>query len=330
MTDHDRGAYTPQPDAPLQFDARGPRGRKPMPMTLIGSVAVFVVLLGALALHYRNDSKRGGEAVRPVGEPVAQIKTAVPASAPPKDAATGVDVFNGASQPAKAPTFAPAPEEAKPRQQLTVQAYEPNGPKTQVATAAAPAPTVVAAAKPARTVVATAKPAPTPAYHAPPATTAQPAPARPDATSVVARLAATPAAKPAAAPIALRPAYTVATAKTPVAATKPAATKPAAIPTKTAATATPAKAVPAPTTAASGSVVQIGAFSSAALSDKGWSDVSAAMTGEMGGKAKRVEPVEVNGHTLYRTSVTGFASRAAAEAFCKALVAKGHTCFAKG
>ena len=45
MSDQDRGAYTPQPDAPLQFDARGPRGRRPLPMTLIGSGGVLVVLL---------------------------------------------------------------------------------------------------------------------------------------------------------------------------------------------------------------------------------------------------------------------------------------------
>src|ERR1700761_6751594 len=105
MTEHDRGDYTPQPDAPLQFDARGARGgRRPMPMTLIGSGAVLVVFVGALALHYRHDAKTpaadGG--VRPIGAPVGAIKAPPPSTAQPKDAAGAVDVFGGASGGAKA------------------------------------------------------------------------------------------------------------------------------------------------------------------------------------------------------------------------------------
>ena len=45
---------------------------------------------------------------------------------------------------------------------------------------------------------------------------------------------------------------------------------------------------------------------------------------------KRGEAVEKDGKTFYRTSVVGFPSRAAAEAFCRSLSAKGHVCFAKG
>ncbi len=321
MTDHDRGVYTPQPDAPLQFDARGPRGRKPMPMTLIGSGAVLVVLLGALALHYRHDSKGGGEAARPVGTPVAQMKTAAPATAQPKpDASGSVDVFNGgvASNGVKAPTFAPAPEAPKPRAQLHVQAddgvvVKSSPMSTTNTTAVAAAPVKVASAKPApaptTVTVAVAKPAPV--YHAP--TPASVAAAKPDATSVVDKIAAGSAAKPAA--TAVKPvATTLASTKSPAA---PAGAK-------VAAASSTAKA------AAGGSVVQIGAFSSSELSTKGYSDVSTTMSGQMAGKAKRVEAVEKDGKTFYRTSVTGFASRAAAEAFCKALAAKGHVCFAKG
>jgi hypothetical protein len=79
-----------------------------------------------------------------------------------------------------------------------------------------------------------------------------------------------------------------------------------------------------------GSVVQIGAFSSMSLSDKGWRDVAKLMGEQMSGKLKRVEAIEKDGKTYYRTSVTGFPSRNAATAFCRALSAKGVDCFAKG
>lgn len=318
MTDHDRGAYTPQPDAPLQFDARGPRGRKPMPMTLIGSGAVLVVLLGALALHYRHDNKGGAEGPRPVGEPVTQVKAAAPSTAQPKDAAGGaIDVFGGKTDDAKAPVLAPPPEAPKPRPQLTVQAMDtPTAKATPVTTTATSSPATsvaastpppVKAAAPATTVakIAPAKIAPTkpaPIYVAPVA------PAKADATSIIDKVAAMPPAKPAG-----------------VAKLATATVKPAAASAAGATTTAPAKAA-----AAGGSVVQIGAFSSSALSDKGFADVSAAMAGAMGGKSKRVEALEKDGKTLYRTSVVGFPNRAAAEAFCKALAAKGHTCFAKG
>jgi len=279
MTEHDRGAYTPQPDAPLQFDARGPQRRKPMPMTLIGSGVVLVVLLGALALHARHDAKDGAEPVRPVGPPTAEVKAA-PVAAQPKEAAA-VDVFGGAaSNTAKTPTFAPPPETPKPRAQLTVQTAEATPIKAApLATTSTPTPAPAVGKAPALPVK-TAQASSVPAYHAPttgPVATTAP---RPDATAVVARLAATPTLKA--------------------------------------------------TSVFGGSVVQIGAFSSMALSEKGWTDVSSAMAGEMPGKLKRVEAVEKDGKTFYRTSVAGFASRTAAEAFCRALTAKGYACFAKG
>ncbi len=302
MTEHDRGAYTPQPDAPLQFDARSPRRRKPMPMTLIGSGAVLVVLLGALALHARHDAKAGGEPARPVGAPIAEVKTAAPATAQPKDTTAAVDVFGGAAQTAqntaKAPTFAPPPEAPKPRAQLTVQTDDAAPAKAApLATTNTPAATTLAKAPPPPVKTA-------PAYHAP--TTAP----KPDAAAVVAKLAQAPVVK--APVVTSTPAATTTLASTPQTATAQTATA---------------------RTAASvfgGSVVQIGAFSSMSLSEKGWTDVSSAMAGEMSGKLKRVEAVEKDGKTFYRTSVAGFPSRSAAEAFCRSLTAKGHVCFAKG
>ncbi|WP_091742784.1 SPOR domain-containing protein [Phenylobacterium immobile] len=101
------------------------------------------------------------------------------------------------------------------------------------------------------------------------------------------------------------------------------ATAPVAAP-KAVAPATAPKPASAPAT------VQIGAFSSQSLADKGWSDAAAIAPGAAAGKGKRVERVErEDGSTLFRTSVTGFASREDAQAFCGQLKAAGKTCFVR-
>ena len=56
MSDHDRGAYTPQNEAPLSFDARRSRGRRAFPTTLIISLVILAGLKplarkARLALH---------------------------------------------------------------------------------------------------------------------------------------------------------------------------------------------------------------------------------------------------------------------------------------
>ena len=75
--------------------------------------------------------------------------------------------------------------------------------------------------------------------------------------------------------------------------------------------------------------MQIGAFSSQALADKGWSDAAGVAPGLAAGKGKSVEKVDKDGKTLFRTQVTGFASRDAATAFCNKLKAAGKACFVK-
>ncbi|MCI3133436.1 SPOR domain-containing protein, partial [Phenylobacterium aquaticum] len=91
-----------------------------------------------------------------------------------------------------------------------------------------------------------------------------------------------------------------------------------------------AAAVPAPAAGATGAaMVQIGAFSSQALADKGWNDAARIAPGAVAGKGKKVEPIQKDGATLYRTAVTGFASRADATAFCDKLKAAGKNCFVK-
>jgi cell division protein FtsN len=76
-------------------------------------------------------------------------------------------------------------------------------------------------------------------------------------------------------------------------------------------------------------MVQIGAFTSPALAEKGWRDAAAIAPGAAAGKGKKVEPVVKDGVTLYRTLVTGFPSRAEAAAFCDRLKAASKSCFVK-
>ena len=91
---------------------------------------------------------------------------------------------------------------------------------------------------------------------------------------------------------------------------------------------TPAASAPAAAPAAGAGWVQIGAYSSAALAEKGWSDTARLEPAGMAGKGQKVEPVSVGGKTLYRAYVTGF-SHDGAEAFCGQLKAAGKACFVK-
>jgi hypothetical protein len=110
---------------------------------------------------------------------------------------------------------------------------------------------------------------------------------------------------------------------------KPAPVKPALV-KPTPVKAAPAKPEPAPAPAAKGGAsVQIGAVSSTALADKAWRDAVASAPGLAAGKGKGVEKIDKDGKTLYRTAVTGFASKADAAAFCSRLKAAGKACFVK-
>jgi outer membrane biosynthesis protein TonB len=160
-----------------------------------------------------------------------------------------------------------------------------------------------------------------------------------------------PAARPAPAPVVvtppppapvssanLRPSIPAAQApapKAPPPATAAPVAKVAPPPAKVAVQAPPPKpapvaAAPKPAAvAAGGAVVQIGAVSSTALADTAWNEAVAAAPGLAAGKGKSIEKIEKNGGTLYRTAVTGFASRDAATAFCNRLKAAGKSCFVR-
>lgn len=75
--------------------------------------------------------------------------------------------------------------------------------------------------------------------------------------------------------------------------------------------------------------VQIGAYSSAALADSGWTDTATRFPAFVAGRARRVERVERDGQTFYRASVEGFSDKPAAQAFCDALKTQGRACLVK-
>jgi len=149
MSDQDRGAYTPQHDTPLSFDARYSRGsgERPVPMTLIVSGVVLLVLIIFLFVLYRSGTRHSGQAPQVVGTPVAETKAPPSAGADGSDTAAGLQVYKTEGTPPgelKPPvaTLAPPPEEpaprpapsAKPVQQVGLRPAQPDAPPTVVAT----------------------------------------------------------------------------------------------------------------------------------------------------------------------------------------------------
>jgi cytoskeletal protein RodZ len=189
---------------------------------------------------------------------------------------------------------APAPEQNKPDEAAGLQIYSHENPTASPTYAAPPEEPM---ARPT---------APPPAA---PVQSASLPPAKPAAAAPSAPVAAPPVAKPATKPAPAPSIESLATA--------------AVAPPK------PAVAAPKPAAASGPASVQIGALSSTALADKAWNDAARISPGLAAGKGKKVEAIDKNGTTLYRTSVTGFASRADAKAFCDALSAAGKSCFVK-
>lgn len=180
MSDQERGAYSPQNDAPLAFDARQSRSGGGFPTTLAISLVILVVLIVAIVLFYRSGVRSSGPGPAPVGTPVAQIKAPAPAAGQPSDEAAGLQIYktDGAPAPTPAnPTFAPPPEQPKPR------------------------PTVATVVQPTAAVASTAKPVQAASKDEIGALIEDSEkPAKPKAAKpvVVAAAAVTPTAKPAA------------------------------------------------------------------------------------------------------------------------------------
>lgn len=175
MSDPERGAYTPPTDAPLAFDARRPArgggGGRPMPLTLIVSALVLIALIGAIFFFYRSGVRGADDAPQPVGEPIGAFTRAAPAEAQPADPAAGLQIYNQDAPAAAEPTFAPGPEQPRPR------------PTTPVETEKLP-PVVIAQApaQPAPALKGPTTPAPAPAPKTPAPAPAAPAPAPKAAT----------------------------------------------------------------------------------------------------------------------------------------------------
>ncbi len=86
----------------------------------------------------------------------------------------------------------------------------------------------------------------------------------------------------------------------------------------------------APSAASSGGrLVQIGAYSSKALAEKGWNDIAKLIPGDMAGRTESFEPVAKDGQTLYRAYIGGFGSKTEAQSLCNELKAQGRSCMVK-
>jgi hypothetical protein len=331
MSEPDRGAYAPQTDPPLAFDARQSRGggRGPAPLTLLVSAIVLTALIVGLLLFYRHGMRHAGQTPELVGAPVGQTKSA-PSSDTAANQAASLQVYKAEATPTSE-TKPPPSFETPPEQPAPLPAARPVQPRPSVISAEplrgvrstsspppAPKPAVVAKAASPHAV----KPAPLRAAPMAPDTSyvagsafGNHIPPPHDATAPTAHVAAPPA-KPAA-PVAL-----AAPPKRPGAAKpKPSPTTPSVSP-ETASASTPASA------SSNGAViVQIGAFSSAALAQKGLNDDAHAVPGAMSGRTRKVESATKDGKNFYRAYVGGFATKADAASFCTALKAKDKPCF---
>ena len=132
-------------------------------------------------------------------------------------------------------------------------------------------------------------------------TTPLPPPVKAVAAPVVAPVAEKPKAKPIKPP----PADAPKTAK-PDPLADPAPPKPAA-------------------KSASGTALQLGAFSTEAKADAAWT-TAVGHAPALGGLSKRIEPIERGGKTLYRLRAGGVASKAAADELCVKVKAGGDAC----
>ena len=146
MTDHERGAYAPQNDAPLAFDPRRAGGRRgPAPITLAISAFVMVAVFIGIVLLYGHGARQPGAAPQVVGQPVGDFKS-VPTSSSDaaSDSSAGLQIYKTESAPPSEavppPTFAPGPE--APQARPVTHAPPPPAPVTSVPLRAAePAPT---------------------------------------------------------------------------------------------------------------------------------------------------------------------------------------------
>jgi hypothetical protein len=268
MADPDRRPYGAGGEPPLTLgERRAPRSRRPAPVTLIVSVLILVVALGAVAWLYRGGARGPDSAPQPVGAPLGDVRVAAPPQSQTPDAAAGLSIYKDKADTGATPAFAPPPEEPAPAPAHGDASGAPAG------SGAAPAAPDIPQTPP------------------PPAPHAAAAAPRGDALGALIDRSTRPA-----------PARTEKLAQA---------------------------GAPRPAPAAGAADVQIGAFSSEAQADEAWGAAAAAAPGAMAGHGKRVAPLTRDGVTLFRTYITGFASRDAAQALCDRLKSAGRSCFVR-
>ncbi len=81
-----------------------------------------------------------------------------------------------------------------------------------------------------------------------------------------------------------------------------------------------------PSTMAGSSTVQLAASQSQAGLQTMWQGLTAKMPGLFAGKTPEIIPAVVDGQSLWRLRLGGFANAAAAQAFCSQVVAQGAAC----
>lgn len=159
MTDQNRGAYTPQSEAPLPFDARRTRAasERPLPLTLIVSAAILVLIVIALVLFLANQPD-GSETTE--GPAIDAMKVAPDTATPVTQPRPGLQVYTEGQPLTETPAFAPPPESPALRPTTpapTPAAVAPPAPKSDpvgaltvaAAPKVAPAPKAAPAAAPA-------------------------------------------------------------------------------------------------------------------------------------------------------------------------------------
>src|SRR6185436_11445414 len=88
------------------------------------------------------------------------------------------------------------------------------------------------------------------------------------------------------------------------------------------------RALPAVRSGAAPIVVQLGAFSNEANAERAW--VQASQRFNLQGRNPLTTTIAINGRTLHRVSVSGFASAADANRLCGAIRGQGGSCFVRG
>ncbi|MFZ4125012.1 MAG: SPOR domain-containing protein [Rickettsiales bacterium] len=90
------------------------------------------------------------------------------------------------------------------------------------------------------------------------------------------------------------------------------------------------KPTPAPVTSGNGFKIQLGAYGSEAEAKQNWARISSKYASQLGGYSHIVAQAVVNGRTVYRLRVTGYATADAAKQACAKLSAAGQACFFAG